>query len=109
LLGDLRKLELQRQIKTEELRQLDSQSAQATADLQTVNGEVARLEAEEAAARPQLESRIVELYKLGEARYVRLMFSVTDVGHAIRASRMVAVVAHRDHDQIVKHQRRLGE
>jgi murein hydrolase activator len=109
LLGDLRKLEVQRQIKTEELHQLDAQAASAAAELKTVNEEVDRLEAEEAAARPLLQARLVELYKLGDARYVRMMLSLTDVSHAIRATRMVAVVAHRDHDQLVKHERRLSE
>src|SRR5206468_9210999 len=68
-----------------------------------------RLEKAEEAARPQLEARLVELYKLGEARYVRLMLSVTDVRHAVRATRMVSVVARRDHDQIQAHQRRIAD
>jgi septal ring factor EnvC (AmiA/AmiB activator) len=109
LLGDLRKLEVQRQIKSEELQELDRQAAAASAELSAVNSEVARLEREEEGARPQLQARLVELYKLGEARYVRMMLSLTDVRHAIRATRMVAVVARRDHDQIVAHERRLVE
>ena len=109
LLGELRKLELQRQIKTEELRQLDAQATTAASELGAVNAEVSRLEREEEAARPQLKTRLVELYKLGEARYVRMMLSLSDVRHIVRATRMVTVVARRDHDQIVAHQRRLGE
>jgi len=107
LLGDLRKLEVERQIKTEEVRQLDTQAARAAEELDGVNREVKRLEDEEAASRPKLEARLVELYKLGEARYVRLLLSLTDARHAIRASRMVAVVSHRDHEELLAHERRL--
>jgi septal ring factor EnvC (AmiA/AmiB activator) len=109
LLGELRKLELQRQIKTEEVHQLDAQAAAANAELHSLDAEVGRLEREEQAARPQLQSRLVELYKLGEARYVRMILSLSDPRHAVRATRMVSVVARRDHDQIVAHERRLGE
>lgn len=107
LLGDLRKLEVERQIKTEEVRQLDAQAVRAADELDGVNREVHRLEEEEAAARPKLQARLVELYKLGEARYVRMLLSLTDVRHAIRASRMVAVVARQDHEGMLAHEKRL--
>ncbi len=109
LLGDLRKLEVERQIKTEELRRFDAQAAAAAARLAAVNAEVLRLEQEEEAARPQLEARLVELYKLGDAGYVRMMLSMTDMADMIRATRMVSVVARRDHDQILAHQQRIAE
>jgi septal ring factor EnvC (AmiA/AmiB activator) len=109
LLGDLRTLELDRQIKAEEFRQLDAQAAAAATELTTVDEEVRRLEQEELAERPALESRLVALYKLGGARYLRLMLSLSDVRQVGQASRMVASLARRDHDRIVAHQRRLGE
>jgi septal ring factor EnvC (AmiA/AmiB activator) len=109
LLGDLRTLELDRQIKAEELRQLDAQAAAAGSELSTVDEEVRRLEREELAERPALESRLVALYKLGGARYLRLMLSLSDVRQVGQASRMVASLARRDHDRIIAHQRRRGE
>src|SRR6185436_11065009 len=42
LIGDLRKLEVERQIKTEEVRRLDAQAVAATARLAAVNAEVRR-------------------------------------------------------------------
>jgi septal ring factor EnvC (AmiA/AmiB activator) len=109
LLGDLRTLELARQIKAEEFRQLDSQAAGAASELARVDEEVRRLEQEEVAERPALQARLVGLYKLGGARYLRLMLSLSDVRQVGQASRMVASLARRDHDRIVAHQRRLGE
>ena len=109
LLGDLRTLELDRQIKAEEFQQLDAQAVTAAPELATVDEEVRRLEQEELAERPALESRLVALYKLGGARYLRLMLSLSDVRQVGQASRMVASLARRDHDRIIVHQRRFGE
>jgi septal ring factor EnvC (AmiA/AmiB activator) len=108
LLGDLRTLELDRQIKAEELRQLDVQASTAAEERTTIDQDVRRLEQEEQAERPALQARLVALYKLGGARYVHLMLSLSDVRQVGEASRMVASLARRDHDRIVAHQRRLG-
>jgi septal ring factor EnvC (AmiA/AmiB activator) len=109
LLGDLRTLELARQIKAEEFRQLDEQTAAAASELRTVDEDVRRLEREELSERPALQARLVALYKLGGARYLRLMLSLSDVRQLGQASRMVASLARRDHERIVAYQRRLGE
>ena len=109
LLGDLRTLELARQIKAEEFRQLDAQAAAAASELAVVDDDVRRLEQEELSERPALQARLVALYKLGGARYLRLMLSLSDVHQLGQASRMVASLARRDHERIVAYQRRLGE
>ena len=41
----------------------------------------------EAAERPELRARVVEIYKLGEARYLRLLLSTPDVRRIGQASR----------------------
>ena len=107
LLNDLRKLELQRQIHAEELRKADAEATAAAADLAALDEEVQTLEAQERAARPELEARLVELYKLGEGRYVRLLLSTTDARQVGRASRIVATLAKRDRDRIAEQQERL--
>jgi septal ring factor EnvC (AmiA/AmiB activator) len=109
LLGDLRTLELARQIKAEEFRQVDEQTAAAASELRAVDEDVRRLEREELSERPALQARLVALYKLGGARYLRLMLSLSDVRQLGQASRMVASLARRDHERIVAYQRRLGE
>lgn len=109
LLGDLRKLELERQIKGEELRQAKADEERATAELAGLNDELARLESEEQAERPALRARLVELYKLGQGGYVRLLLSTSEARSVGQASRMVAAIAQRDRDRLAAHQRRVDE
>jgi murein hydrolase activator len=109
LLGDLRKLELERQIKDEELRQARADEQRVAAELETLNDELGRLESEEQAERPALRARLVELYKLGNGGYVRLLLSTSEARSVGQASRMVAAIARRDRDRIAAHERRVSE
>ena len=109
LLGDLRRLELERQIKDEEFRQAKSDEERAGADLATLDQELSRLESEEQADLPALRARLVELYKLGQGGYLRLFLSTTEARSIGQASRMVAAIARRDRDRIAVHQHRVDE
>jgi len=109
LLGDLRKLELERQIKQEEFTRVDREARAAATELAAVDAEVRNLEERDRAERPALRARLAEVYKLGEARYVRLMLSLSDARQVVQAMRLVAVLAKRDHDRIETHQTRLQE
>jgi len=109
LLSDLRKLEIDRQIKLEQARALDADAAKLEAELSTTTTRLASLEAEDAAARPELRTRLVELYKLGQGRYARLLLSTTDLRRLGEASRTVAAVAQIDRDRVAAHQRTLDE
>jgi len=109
LLGDLRQLEVAREIKLEELHQVTAEADDATRSLAAVNEQVGRLEREDVEARPELEARLVELYKLGRGRYVRLLLSLSDVRSVGQASRLVAALAKRDRDRIAAHERTLAE
>ena len=109
LLGDLRRLELQRQIKEAEFKRADEELKEATAALNEVNAEVAHLEERDRAERPELQARLAELYKLGQARYMRLLLSLSDPRQVIQGTRLVSVLAKSDHDRIEAHQIRLGE
>jgi septal ring factor EnvC (AmiA/AmiB activator) len=109
LLGDLRRLELERQIKQEELRQAKTDEERAAAELTALNQELSRLEEEEQAERPGLRARLVELYKLGQGGYVRLLLSTAEARNVGQASRMVAAIARRDRDRIAAHQQRVED
>jgi septal ring factor EnvC (AmiA/AmiB activator) len=109
LLGDLRRLELERQVKDEEFRQARSDEERAAADLATLDQDLSRLEADEQEDLPGLRARLVELYKLGQGGYVRLFLSTADARSLGQASRMVAAIARRDRDRIAAHQRRVDE
>src|SRR3989442_11496091 len=109
LLNDLRKLEVDRQLKSEELKQLDADAAAVGDELDATTERMEALEASEAAERPELRSRVVEIYKLGQARYLRLLLSAPDLRRIGRASRTVAAMAKLDRDRIASHQRTLAE
>jgi len=109
LLGDLRRLELERQIKLEELRQLDTQAAALERELTAITARFTTLEAEDVAARPELEARLVEMYKLGQARYARLVLATSDVRRLGQAARTAAVLAKLDRDRLAAHQKTFNE
>jgi septal ring factor EnvC (AmiA/AmiB activator) len=109
LLGDLRKLEVARQIAAEELRQIETDASRVQTELAGVNERLQQLEHQEAADRPALRARLVDLYKLGQGRYLRLLLSTTDLRRVGEASRTVAALAQIDLDRVAKHQRMLDE
>lgn len=109
LLVDLRKLELDRQIKVEEARRLDAEAAQIETELTAATTRLQTLEAEDAAGLPALRERLVEMYKLGQGRYLRLLLSTADVRRLGEASRTVAALAKIDRDRVAAHERTRDE
>jgi septal ring factor EnvC (AmiA/AmiB activator) len=107
LLGDLRRLEVERDLRTEQLRQIEQDTLKVGHDLGNTGNQIAALEEETEATRPILEARMVELYKLGSAGYVRLLFNVSDLREMGRAYRMVAAVAAIDRHRAERHQHNL--
>ena len=53
---------------------------------------------------PELRARLVEIYKLGQARYLRLLLSTPDLRRIGQASRTVAALAKLDRDRVASHQ-----
>ena len=51
----------------------------------------------------------MEIYKLGQGRYLRLLLSTSDLRQVGRASRIVAALARIDRDRIASHQHTLDE
>jgi septal ring factor EnvC (AmiA/AmiB activator) len=107
LLGELRAFEIQRQLKTEEVRQADEETAVVQKELDQATKRIDALERQRHAARPDLQSRIVEMYKLGRARYLRLLLSTSDVRRIGEASRTIAAMAELDRDRTASYQRTL--
>jgi septal ring factor EnvC (AmiA/AmiB activator) len=91
------------------LRHADAERARAQQDLEATTARIRTLEASEAAARPELEARLVEMYKLGKARYARLLLSAPDVRRIGQAARTVAALARLDRERVEAHQRTIGE
>ncbi len=109
LLGELRKLEVERQLRSEELAQITTRAEATTRQLASTNEQVARLEREDLAERPELASRLVTLYKLGQGRYLRMLLSVSDVHSLGRAARLVTALAEADRERVASHTRRLDQ
>ncbi len=103
VLNDLQKLEIERQLKAEELKQIDRDVTRVAADLDATATRLATLQDAEAAARPELRARVVELYKLGAARYLRVLLSTPDLRRLGEATRTVAAMAKLDRDRIAQH------
>jgi murein hydrolase activator len=109
LIGDLRKLELERQVKGEELKQFDRDAATLEAELAGITARMGALQQSEQQARPELTARLVEMYKLGQARYLRLLLSAPDLRRMGQASRTVAALAKLDRDRVAARARTLAE
>jgi septal ring factor EnvC (AmiA/AmiB activator) len=109
LLTDLRRLEVERDLKTEQLRQLDADAARVARDLGNTSNQIDAIEEREQQLRPGLEGRMVELYKLGGAGYVRMLLGVSDLKEFGRAYRMVSALAALDGQRAFDHQKRLEQ
>jgi septal ring factor EnvC (AmiA/AmiB activator) len=103
LLVDLRRLEVERDLRTEQLKQIAAETHKVGLELGNTGNQIAALEEETAAARPILEARMVELYKLGSAGYVRLFFNVPNLREVGRVYRMVAALAAIDRHRAEQH------
>ena len=109
LLEEIRRLELDRQIKTEELATIDSTLAETTGQLGETATRMADLEREADAQRPVVEARLVALYKLGKARYTRLLMGADDLSAIGRSSRLIGSLARRDREQFERHRQTLAD
>src|SRR5436309_4309295 len=65
LLNELRRLELDRQIKAESASRIAVQAQQVAAELTATTSRIAELEQQDLAERPDVRARFVEMYKLG--------------------------------------------
>jgi len=109
LLGDLRKLEVERQIKAEELKQTMADGVQVEDELAANRRRMQDLEQQESAGRPELRARLVDIYKLGQGRYLRLLLSTSDLHQVGKASRILSVLAKMDGERVVTRKRTLEE
>ena len=108
LLGDLRGLELERRMKTEELNQIEGNLQQATDALSEVEARGVELERAASAQRPEVHARLRELYKLGRPGYLRLLLDLQDFNAVMRAYQTVAMLAERDRRMIEEYRATLA-
>ena len=109
LLEEIRRLELDRQITSEELAAIGRELAETTGRLDDAAARITDLENEAEAQRPFVEARLVALYKMGAPQYARLLLGATDLQSLGRAYRLMGALARRDREQFEGHRLTLGE
>jgi murein hydrolase activator len=107
LLVELRKLEVERQLKVEELAGIEQQQKETSRKLNEAVTRTEALRRTAEADRPDIEARLVHLYKMGRAGYWRLLFDVDDLRSLGRVYRTAAAMTHLDRERIQAHQRTL--
>ena len=107
LLVQLRKLEVERQLKVEELAQIDRDRAETLRRLADASKRAESLQRTAAAETPEIESRLVRVYKLGQPGYWRLLLDVEDVRSMGRAYRTASALTKIDRDRVLAHNQTL--
>jgi len=109
LLGDLRQLEIQRDIAIERVKEADAAVAQAQGSLQQTTNRLTALEQERIAQLPDLKLRFVDIYKRGHGGYARTLLDVRGVREFARAMRATAALTTINERRIAEHRRTLAE
>jgi murein hydrolase activator len=105
--GELRRLEIDREIKQAEAAKAQTDLARVTADRDRTEARLKALEATRVAQTPGIRERLVELSKHGRAGYVQLLLASNDVRALGRMARGVAAVAEMDRVRLETHRRTL--
>jgi septal ring factor EnvC (AmiA/AmiB activator) len=109
LLVELRTLEVERDLRTEESRKAEAAAAGAQQALDTIAERLAALERERSAQLPDLKAQLVDLYKRGRSGYARMLFGAEDLREFARATRSVAALSAINTKRIEAHRRTLNE
>ncbi len=109
LLEEIRRLEFDRQIKTEELATIDGELADTTGQLEDAAAQMATLEREADTQRPLVEARLVTLYKMGAPGYARILLGANNFRAIGRSYRLIASLARRDREQFADHRRTVAD
>ncbi len=109
LVGQVRKLEIERDIRIEQAKQAEAVVAAAKLDLQVISDRLVAVEQHRATELPDLKNQLVDIYKRGRTGYLRLLLRASDVREFARASRAVAALAERDERLVADHKRTVVE
>jgi septal ring factor EnvC (AmiA/AmiB activator) len=108
LVGDLRRLEVERDLRMAQAAQAQSEAATARQALEDAGRRLATLESARVAQVPDLKAQLVDVYKRGRAGYVQLLLGARDLRELARATRAVAAIAAINRQRIAQHQQTLG-
>lgn len=103
LLVDLRRLDVDRQLKAAQIEETESTIGGLEVSLADKAQRIAQVEAALAAAKPAIRDRILRVYKMGRLGYTRLLLDMDDARTFRRTARVVSVLARRDRAQLDRH------
>jgi murein hydrolase activator len=109
VLGDMRRLEVERDLAAERLGAAEAAVKAGEADLNAVTRRLTELEQQRVDNLPDIKARFVEMYKRGRGGYARMLLGVRDVREFGRATRAVASLAHLNQQRIDRHRRTIEE
>jgi len=108
LLGDLRQLEVDRDLRTEEARQAEAAANTAQQELDATTVRVEALERERQAQLPDLRAQLVDIYKRGRTGYAAMLFATNDAREFARATRAIASLSRINERRIEQHRATLA-
>ena len=103
LLAELRKLEIDRELRVEEVGQIERELATTREALTAAETRTKDLQAVAETQRPVVEARLVQLYKMGRAGYWRLLLDTQDVKAIGRAYRTASALTRLDRERVQAH------
>ena len=107
LLVELRKLEVDRELKTEELTNAERELRHTREKIAATSARAATLKNTAETQRPEVERRMVDLYKMGQAGYWRLLLDVDNLRSIGRVYRTAAALNRLDRERVQQHERTL--
>jgi murein hydrolase activator len=107
LLGDVRKLEVERDLKATLAQQAAEATTQAERDLQQTTDRLSRLELQKMAQLPDMKAQLVDIYKRGSSGYARLLLSARNLREFARAARAVGSLTTLNEQRISAHRQTL--
>jgi septal ring factor EnvC (AmiA/AmiB activator) len=107
LLTELRKLEVDRELKSEELASAERELRRTRERVAATSARAAALKNSAETERPEVERRLVDLYKMGHAGYWRLLLDVDNLRSIGRVYRTAAALNRLDRERVQQHERTL--
>lgn len=107
LIGEVRKLEIERDLRTEQARQAERAAAAVRRQVADTTRRLEALESERGQGLPQLQAQFVDLYKRGRRGSWALLLTADGLREFARASRAATALAYRRQRVVADYQRTL--
>ena len=109
LLGQLRTLEIEREIQVERLREAQEAVSRGEAAIRDATARLETLEQRRIAQLPDVKAQLVDVYKRGRARYAALLFGGRSVRDLSRTARAVAALMRINEARLEEHRRTMEQ